>query len=150
MLDLELSPDLAEIARAAAAVDDFCAAQGLPLRVAFDINLAVDELMTNAISYGFADPAETGRIHLRLELTGDGWIEVELADNGAAYNPFDEAPPPVLTGDIDDRPIGGLGVYLVRQLMDEVGYRREDGWNRVTLRRRPQRGAQGQAGDGAD
>lgn len=140
MLDLELSPDLAEIARVADAVDDFCAARGLPPRAAFDLNLAIDELMTNAISYGFADAAETGRLRLRLDVAEDGWITAELADNGAAYNPFDEAPPPVLEGDIDDRPIGGLGVYLARQLMDGVDYRREDGWNRITLRRRRDRG----------
>lgn len=138
-LDLSLTADVAEIARVAEAIEAFCADHGLSPRIAFDLNLAVDELATNTISYGFAGRADDGRIRLRLALTEDddgGAVVASLDDDGLAYDPFTQAPPPVLHGDVEDRPIGGFGVHFARTLMDEVSYRREDGWNRIVLRRR--------------
>ncbi len=55
-----------------------------------------------------------------------------IEDDGIAFDPL-IAPPPDLDSDIEDRPIGGLGVYLVKEMMDEVEYARADGRNRVTL-----------------
>ena len=57
---------------------------------------------------------------------------MEIADNGKPYDPL-SAPPPDIDSALDDRPIGGLGVYLVRQLMDDVRYCHDRGWNKLTL-----------------
>lgn len=135
-ITLSLPCDVAMIAAAAAAVERFCDENDLSPKLAFDFNLAIDELATNTILYGYDDGAEGGELRLTFGLAGDGWVEARLEDNGAAYDPFTQAPPPVLDAGIDDRPIGGLGVYFVKKLMDEATYRRDGDWNRIILRRR--------------
>lgn len=147
-LDIPLSGGFADIERAAEVLSDFCADHGLPPKVAFDFNLAIDELATNTLSYGFPDeafaPGAARRLDLSVRLSDDGWMTADLIDNGVAYDPFTQAPPPVLVGTVDERPIGGLGVHFARRLMDEVAYRRSESCNHVTLRRRVPNGA----GDG--
>ena len=66
---------------------------------------------------------------MRLSLEGD-LIEAEVVDDAKAFDPL-EAPDPDITADLEDRPIGGLGVFFVKTLMDEVRYRREDGRNHL-------------------
>lgn len=137
---LSLIGNIAEISRAAEAVEKFCSDNGLPPQLAFDLNLAVDELATNTISYGFAARNGDGKIELSIALLENDLIEVRLDDNGVPYDPFTQTPPPVLDADVDSRPIGGLGVYFVQKLMDETSYRRDGDWNRLTLRRAARRG----------
>lgn len=139
-LDIPLSGGFADIERAAEALSDFCADHGLSPKLAFEFNLAIDELATNTLSYGFPDaafPPDAAReLNLRVRLSEDGWMTADLIDNGVAYDPFTQAPPPVLEGDVDDRPIGGLGVHFVKNLMDEVAYVRQGALNHITLKRR--------------
>lgn len=99
-------------------------------RQAFD--LALVEWVTNIISYGFPD----GREHLiRLRFLADrSFALVEVTDDGVAFDPL--AVPPVDTqAPLEDRPIGGLGIHLIRRLMDQVEYSRTDGRNVLKLRR---------------
>ncbi|MCY4558926.1 MAG: ATP-binding protein [Chloroflexi bacterium] len=92
--------------------------------------LAVDELLTNTISYGYDDDGEH-RIELVLRLEG-GALVFEIADDGRAFDPL-QASTPDIGASLQDRAIGGLGIYLVRKTMDGVTYRRQDGRNVVTL-----------------
>lgn len=131
-LALDLANDLAEIPRLAEAVEAFFDERGLPPKLAFEFNLALDELLTNVISYAFPAGGDH-RITVRVAIAGDGRVTAELEDDGAPFDPFAEAPPPVLDGDLEDRPIGGLGVHFVRTMMDAVQYERRGGRNRVTL-----------------
>ncbi|MBI4863438.1 MAG: ATP-binding protein [Candidatus Riflebacteria bacterium] len=94
------------------------------------VALAVEELLTNSIKYGGKD----GRVpHVRLDLavTAQG-VVLSLADDGLEFNPL-EAPHPDLNCRLEDRPIGGLGLHLVRTLASSIGYQRKDGWNIVTV-----------------
>jgi len=61
-----------------------------------------------------------------------GELRVEVADQGVAFNPL-EAEPPDLASSLEARPIGGLGIYLVKSLATSLTYRREQGWNRLTI-----------------
>lgn len=133
-LDLRLANDLAEIPRLAEAVEAFFDARGLPAALAFNFNLALDELLTNVISYAF--PAG-GRheVAVRMAVEG-GLVTAEVIDDGLPFDPLTEAKPPVLEGDIDDRPIGGLGIHFVRTMMDSVRYERRDDRNHLTLVKR--------------
>jgi len=131
-LQLWLSNDVQEIADIAADVDAFCAAHNLAPEIAQAVNLSLDELLTNTISYGFADD-KSHRIGVTIELDG-GIITVQLTDDGLPFDPF-SAPDPDIDAALEDRPVGGLGVFLVRQLMDEVDYRRAGGRNIVTIRK---------------
>jgi len=124
--------DLTEIGRLSEVIEAFIARNGLDRKAAFEINLALDELLTNTISYGYDDGQEH-RIGIEVAFV-EGVITIEVEDDGRAFNPF-EAREPDLDADLLERPIGGLGVHLVRQVIDQVDYRRTDGRNIVTLKK---------------
>ncbi|WP_029006885.1 ATP-binding protein [Azospirillum halopraeferens] len=133
-LDIRLVNDLSEIPRLAEAVDAFFDERGLPPALAFHFNLALDELLTNVFSYAFP---EGGRHEVAVSLAvDDGFVVAELIDDGTPFDPLTDAKPPVLEGDIDERPIGGLGIHFVKSMMDSVRYERHDGRNRLTLTKR--------------
>jgi serine/threonine-protein kinase RsbW len=108
----------------------FAAASGLAPDAVWRFQVALDELLSNLARHG-APGAEVG---LELSLEG-GVLELTVTDDAASFNPL-EVPPPASSADIESRPVGGLGIALVRNLMDEVRYERREGRNRLTLRRR--------------
>ena len=130
LLEISLANDLRELATAAEEIDAFCARHGVPPATAYAVNLSVDELLTNTISYGYED-SEEHRIDLLLRLNGDV-LEVEIFDDGIPFEPT-SAEIPDTDASIEDRQIGGLGIYLTRQMMDSFDYRRDGGRNIVTL-----------------
>ena len=99
----------------------------------FLVSLAIDELVTNCIKYGY-DDADEHTIEITLSEV-DETLTMVVADDGHAFNPLD-APPPDLSLPIEDRPIGGLGIHLLRELADHLAYERRDGTNRLTLTKR--------------
>ncbi len=125
-LDIRLKNQLPEIHRLADLVDAFFSDRGLSPKLSYNFNLALDEIITNIVSYGYDDEDEHA-IDVRLEVI-DGVVEAEVVDDAKAYNPLD-AKEPDITADLDDRPIGGLGVFFVKELMDDVRYRYENGRN---------------------
>ena len=129
-LVIELKGQLTEIARLAGQVEAFGSRNHVPDTAIGHINLALDELITNTISYGVVDaPSHRIKVTLRLD---HGALSVELLDNGRPFSPF-QAGDPDLTRSLEDRAIGGLGLYFVRKLMDHVDYEHVNGHNRVTL-----------------
>ena len=96
------------------------------------MNLVLDELVTNSVNYALPDVAEP-LLRVRLSRTPDG-VTAQLEDNGAAFDPFQDAPKPDTSKALDERPIGGLGVFFVTQFADSASYEREGGVNRITLR----------------
>lgn len=148
MAEITLRTDLAELATLADFVERFAAEAALPAAVAFQLNLVLDELVTNTISYGH--PAGGGSdpgagVRLRLARHGD-LLEVDLVDAGVAFDPR-TLPDPDLEAPLEQRAVGGLGVHLVRRYVDEIDYRREGHRNHVRLRKRLQaRDADGAAG----
>ena len=130
-LRLILKNDLSELARIAEEIESHGNTRGWPARWAMNLNLSLDELITNTVSYGYRD---TGEHEIRVTLTErDGTLVTVLEDDGVAFNPFTDAPAPELEAGVEERPIGGLGVYFVKTLMDEVAYERVDDRNRITL-----------------
>ena len=131
-MKLRIANDLAELSRVAESVEEFCAGLGLPPGCAFKLNVAIEELLTNTISYGYDDSA---RHELAIDITREGeTIVTELSDDARPFDPLN-APPPDLESAIEDRRIGGLGVHLVKTLMDDVAYAYRDGRNHITLRK---------------
>lgn len=134
-LQMHLAVDMAETARLAAAVDDFAETADLPLDVAMQINLVLEELVTNAIKYGYPN-GRTGTIHIDVDIKRTrGEIHIQVSDDGDAFDPFSAAEPD-LSLDLAARPIGGLGIHLIRKLMDAYSYRYTDGRNQTTLVKR--------------
>jgi len=126
-----LKNDVAEISGVAEQIDSFCEEHGASEETAHALNLSIDELLTNAISYGYGDDA-THEIEVAVRME-EGTIIVEIFDDAKPFDPFKEAKIPDTSLGIEDRPIGGLGVFLVREMMDSFGYRREGGRNIVTI-----------------
>ena len=130
LLHFTVVNDLREIAVAADRIDEFCSVHGIPPATAYAVNLSVDELLTNTISYGYED-SEAHRIDLKIRRDGDV-LTIEITDDGIEFAP-DSAKDPDTAASIEDRPIGGLGIFLTRQMMDSFDYRRDEGRNIVTL-----------------
>ena len=129
-LHLTIGAELGQIATVTAALADFAAAHALPAKVRRSIDVALDELLTNTISYGL-DGRTDGTIWVDVDLSR-ARLSVTLTDNGKPFNPFD-APSPDTTLSVQERAIGGLGIHLVRKLMDECLYHRRADRNVVTL-----------------
>ncbi len=98
------------------------------------VQLCLDELITNIISYGY-DDGETGRDIIIRFTREDDQLDVVLMDDARPFNPLD-MPDPDVTAALEDRRIGGLGIFFVRNMMDDVRYERIDGRNILTLRKR--------------
>jgi anti-anti-sigma factor len=126
-----LANRIADIAPLAVRIEEFLRSFGVPGETIFRISLAIEELLTNIISYGYGD-ARRHLIQVTVSVT-DGAVVVLIEDDGAAFDPFARAPVDTAAG-IDERSPGGLGIHLVKQMISEVAYRRIDGRNRMTLR----------------
>lgn len=132
-LEVSLVNDLRELARVASEIERFCEARDLEPQVAYAVNLSVDEILTNTISYAYDDD-ETHRIELVVRVD-DGALVVVIEDDSAAFDVTAETQPE-LDASLSERDIGGLGLFLVHQMMDGVEYQRRDGRNVVTLTKR--------------
>jgi len=130
---LTLKNDLAEITRLAAELEAFCEQNGVSMDTVMALNLALEEAVTNVIDYGYDD----GGVHeFQVELAvADGNITATISDDAKEYNPLLREDPDV-DAPLEERRIGGLGVLLVKKLMDTVSYARTDGKNVLTMRKR--------------
>ena len=133
-MSVTLVNDLSEIERLSRLVEAFGEAEGLGAEPIFSVNLALDEVVTNVIRYGHDDDGRQHPIVVRLALE-DGVLTAEVEDDGRPFNPLD-APPPDINASLEDRPIGGLGIHLVRSVMTSVEYRRENGRNVLTMKKK--------------
>jgi serine/threonine-protein kinase RsbW len=115
------------------AAEAWLAGQEISPEVSFFVGLAIEELVTNCIKYGYDDAAEH-TIDIVLSVA-DHTLTMTVVDDGHPFNPL-SAPPPDLSLAIEDRPIGGLGIHMLRELTDNMTYERRDGTNRVTLTKR--------------
>ena len=127
---LDLRGDLAEISRLNAWLKDRFSAGGIPEKTAGDIKLCLNEMVANAISYGFPDGGEA-EVSVELDI-GDDRAVATLLDNGAAFNPLDGPDVRKIT-DLETAQIGGFGIMLMRQTASAVDYAREGGRNRLTM-----------------
>jgi sigma-B regulation protein RsbU (phosphoserine phosphatase) len=132
-ISVELKNRLAEIERLSQIIDAFGKRHHLTSQVLFNLSLALEEILTNVISYGYADSDEH-RIIVRLSLK-QGELTAEVEDDGRPFNPL-EAPEPDVERSLGERPIGGLGIHLVRKSMDRLEYRREEGKNLLVMKKR--------------
>jgi serine/threonine-protein kinase RsbW len=128
---LTLASDINELSRVIAMVDAFCMEVAASPMDTSTLHLALEEVVTNVITHGY--PEDGGHTFtVTLEAIASDRIRAVVVDDAFAYNPL--ARPVVDTGlPLEDRPIGGLGVHLVRRLMDVCLYERNDGRNVFTI-----------------
>ncbi|MCK9588213.1 MAG: ATP-binding protein [Terrimicrobiaceae bacterium] len=133
-MELTLKTDFAEIPPASDAVERFLAGQGASQEILYLARLVIEELVTNTIKYGYDDHAPHEiRIGARIV---NRTLVLEVSDDGHPFNPLD-IPEPDTHLPAHERPIGGLGLHLVRRMTDSLRYERRDGRNIVTVRKSP-------------
>lgn len=115
LLEYRLQSRVEEIAPLAAAVDEALSERP---DLAFAVNLCLEELITNTIQHGLHG-APDRPIHVRLSRSEE-WLEIILKDDAPPFDPFVEAPAPSLDASVEAREVGGLGVHMVKTMMDEV------------------------------
>ena len=131
-LDLQIGLDKNEPRRAVEEFEQFAMEHDLPMGLTFKFQLALDELLTNVVSYAFDEGALAPVITLTLRLRNDT-LEARLEDNGRPFNPLRDAPAPDLDLSAEDRRVGGLGIHLTKAFVHGLDYERVDGWNRLYL-----------------
>jgi anti-sigma regulatory factor (Ser/Thr protein kinase) len=132
-LVVRIPGDLADIRRVAPLVESFGENNGVAAGLVSMLNLVIEELVANTVIYGYddgrADPDRS--IEIRLSRSGDA-ITLQIEDDGKAFDPVRHAAPDT-EAELEDRDPGGLGIHLVRSLMDTIEYRRVADRNRLTM-----------------
>ena len=127
---LSMDNDIQQISLLAGFLERVAEENDLDPGLAMNINLALEEAVTNVIMYAYP-PGTEGKVTLDAVLDGNA-LRFTLADRGKLFDPT-AAPDADTSAALEDRPIGGLGIHLVRTIMDEVEYRRQDGQNVLTM-----------------
>ncbi|PWE55643.1 hypothetical protein DEM27_13220 [Metarhizobium album] len=125
-----MTNDLAGIPPLLEDIGRFFLRQSLDEEAVAGLDVALDEILTNAVNYGYKDGnAHEILVSLSVE---SGLLSIEVRDDGGPFDPL-SVPEPDLSVEIDDRQIGGLGMHFVRTLLDRVEYKRSNGWNVLLL-----------------
>jgi serine/threonine-protein kinase RsbW len=123
MESLTIPATLESLAQISAFVNEASQRAGLDVHTAWQVELAVDEAATNIIQHGY-DPDRPGIIELTWRIE-DGRLVITLRDYGRRFNP-DDVPPPDVSSPLEERQPGGLGLYLMNRLMDQVRFDFDD------------------------
>ena len=132
-LSLRMGFEAADLPRIQAAIGEFSREQDWPPDIEFQVDLVLEELVLNVVNHGSAG----GAGEIAIELLSDAEaVTIEIIDDGKPFDPLTDAPDPDTESSIEDRAVGGLGIHLVRTMMDEVSYRREEKRNHMILVKR--------------
>lgn len=129
----ELKNELSELGQLCRTCEEVGRDINLSDKTIFEMNLALDELFTNIISYGFSDQQEH-TIKINITIEGDQ-LQMRIEDDGVPFNPLESKTPDFQCG-IEECKIGGLGIHLIKKLMDDVHYQRVSDKNVLVLRRK--------------
>ena len=132
MKELTIPAKTDNLSMATGFVTDTLEAMDCPVKPTFQIEVAVDELFTNIASYAYPDG--DGKAVIRIDDSEKGAITITLIDWGTPFDPLKHEDPDISLL-AEDRPIGGLGIFMVRKTMDDVKYEYKDGMNILTIRK---------------
>jgi|SRR5208337_3413958 len=130
---LVLKNDVSELESVISFVSAVCVRNSIPPETEHDLKLALDEMITNLAQHAYPGGGEH---HFTLQITvSNEEFVARIEDDGVEFNPT-KHPIPDLDAPLEERKVGGLGVYLVRQIMTSVEYQHVAGKNVVTLRKK--------------
>ena len=132
----ELKNELSELKSLNQHLNNWGGAIGLENDSIARINICLDELFTNIVSYGFDDDQE----HMvKFTLNGDrSFVIINIEDDAKPFNPLEKVDPD-FPENVEEAKIGGLGILIIRKLMDNVNYERSQGKNRLTMKKNIQK-----------
>lgn len=125
---------LSGIRQAEDAFEAFSAAHRVPHGARAPFHVALDEVLSNIVTHGFGGSATGRQIEVEFRLL-EGVLEVTVTDDAPPFNPL-EAAEPDTAQPLEERPVGGLGILLIKRLMDAVEYERREGRNRLVFSKR--------------
>lgn len=125
-----LPNDVQEVPKLAAFVDEVCEWMGFDPMLTMQLNLAIEEAVVNVMDYAYP-PGTKGEVDIEVKADADN-LMFTISDNGVAFDPTAKAEVDT-TLSAEERQIGGLGIHLVRHIMDHVEYERKDGRNILRL-----------------
>ena len=132
-LSLTMGFEAADLPRIQSAIGEFSREQDWPPDIEFQVDLVLEELVLNVVNYG----SRGGEGEINIELVSDPEaVIIQIIDDGRPFDPLTDAPAPDTESGIEDRAVGGLGIHLVRTMMDDVTYRREENKNYMRLVKR--------------
>ena len=132
-LSLKMGFEAADLPRIQAAIGEFSREQDWPPDIEFQVDLVLEELVLNVVNHG----NDGGEGEIVIELVSEAeMVTIQIIDDGRPFDPLTDAPEPDTESGIEDRAVGGLGIHLVRTMMDEVSYRREENKNHIRLVKR--------------
>lgn len=130
--ELVLLNEIQEISKLASFIEEIGEELSLPASMVFNLNLALEEAVSNIILYAY--PGQTGK-EIRVQAaTMVHSLVFTLTDSGEAFDPLNTKDADV-TLSLEERPIGGLGIFLIKNIMNEVEYQRIEGKNIFTLKK---------------
>ncbi len=130
MLFVSLRSDIDDVARALQEIAGFLESRSLPDRTAYVVTMAAEEILTNVIKYAF-EAGDSHEITVEVSET-DGSVRFTCTDHGREFNPLDAGPPPSPES-LEDSQIGGLGIHLIRSMVDDLWYSRDADRNVFTV-----------------
>lgn len=129
-LALNVENRVEELARIAAAVENLAEQENWPPDFLFKVNLVLEEFGINIMNYGYDD----GLHNFQIKLTSEtDTVTIEFIDDGKPFNPLEDNPEADTETNVDDRPIGGLGLFLIKEMTEDFSYRREESRNHSTM-----------------
>jgi sigma-B regulation protein RsbU (phosphoserine phosphatase) len=131
--ELSIVNDLNEVERLATFVEQTCEAVGFDMATTMQLNLALEEAVVNVINYGYPNGTK-GDILIEAQ-ANDQRLKFIITDSGVPFDPTAKEEVDT-TLSAEERPIGGLGIHLVRKIMDSINYERHNGHNVLTLRKK--------------
>ena len=130
--NLTLPNDVQEVPQLAAFVDEVCEAASIDMATTMKMNLAIEEAVVNVMNYAYP-PDTKGEARIEASVH-EYYVEFVISDDGKPFNPT-EVKDADTTLSVEERNIGGLGIFLVKHYMDKVKYKYVDGQNVLTLRK---------------
>lgn len=135
MLTLTIHNDVSEMTALEPFVEQISEEYGLDMAFSFQLQLSLDEAVSNVVNYAYGEQKDMPITIEAQVITSEDrrQLMLRLIDNGIEFNPLEEAPEVDVTLSAEERQVGGLGIFLIRQVMDEVKYERQDGQNQLTM-----------------
>ena len=133
MKQLTVNAQTSELSKVLAFADTILEEAGCSAKTKMQIDIAIEEIFVNIATYAY--PSEGGQAVIEIETDKNGKIvKITFEDQGVPYNPLENEDPDI-TLPAEERPIGGLGIFMVKNIMDEVSYEYADGKNRLTIKK---------------
>ena len=115
-------------------IDTILEEQQFPMQAILQVDIAIEELFVNIVYYAYSDDVEEADriVEVVCKISGEDTIEIELKDGGKEFNPLERKDPDIMAS-LEEREIGGLGIYMVKKSMDGVEYERKNLQNIIRI-----------------